>query len=75
MATSPAGLSAIFREIRRRRPSKVKFVYRAIISVSFDFRTCYDGSNEAGFGLHDLLRHSGPARRARPGMTAMDEQR
>ena len=54
MATSPAGLSAIFREIRRRRPSKVKFVYRAIISVSFDFRTCYDSANEA-----HSRRHSG----------------
>src|SRR4051794_11786941 len=45
MATSPAGCSAIFCEIRRQ-PSKVKFVYRAIISVLFDFRTCYDGGNE-----------------------------
>src|SRR3954462_7889409 len=53
MATSPAGCTAIFCEIRRG-PSKVKFVYRAIISVSFDFRTCYDGSNEA-----QPHRHSG----------------
>src|SRR3954470_18772209 len=46
IATSPAGCWAIFCEIRRQ-PSKVKFVYRAIISVSFDFRTCYDDGNEA----------------------------
>jgi hypothetical protein len=56
MVTSPAGLGFIFYKIRRRQPSKVKVVYRAIISVSFDFRTCYDGANQAGFGSHKTDR-------------------
>src|SRR4051812_35108898 len=37
MVTSPTGLGFTFFKIRRRQPSKVKFVYRAIISVSFTF--------------------------------------
>src|SRR3954471_18736077 len=73
MVTSPAGLGFVFYKIRRRQPSKVKVVYRAIISVSFDFRTCYDGANEASLrGESSARAKRGPRTRTRNPEVAAD---
>ena len=68
MVTSPAMLWHYFFEIRRRRPSKVKFVYRAIISMSFNFRLVMIGSTKQIFSPHIEFVIPGTSKANEPGI-------